>query len=88
LSVCVSLLRAEEVSEGLQFFIRYMEAMRADLKQLFRNVSPACSKDELCYRIQEIINVLDVGVQEAWEIYMDHPSPFEVYWDMLNKIDE
>jgi hypothetical protein len=43
----------------------YME--RADLKQFFRNVSPAVSEDEFSYRIQEIISVLDVGVEEAWK---------------------
>jgi hypothetical protein len=65
LTVCVSLQRAEEMSEALNFAIRYMEAARADLKQLFKNVSPAVSEDELCYRIHEIISLLDVGVEEA-----------------------
>jgi hypothetical protein len=32
--------------------------------------------------------MLDVGVEEAWEVYADHPPPLEVYWDHLNKIDE
>jgi hypothetical protein len=86
--VCVSLQRAEEVSEGLHFTIRYMEAARADLKQFFRNVSPVCSEDELCYKIQEIITMLDIGIEEAWDIYTDHPPPLKVYWDMLEKIDE
>jgi hypothetical protein len=72
----------------LQFTIQYMEAARADLKQFFNNVSPTCSEDELCYMIQEIISVLDVGIEEAWDIYADHPPQLEVYWDMLNKIDE
>jgi hypothetical protein len=61
---------------------------RADLKQFFRNMSPSMSEDEMCYRIQEIISLLDVRVEEAWEIYADHPPLLEVYWDYLNKSDE
>jgi hypothetical protein len=84
--VCVSLQRAEEVSEGLQYAIRYMEVARADLKEFFRSVSPRCSEDEFWYMIQEIINVLDIGIEEAWKIYGNHPPPLEVYWDNLEKI--
>jgi hypothetical protein len=64
--------------------IQYIETARADLKQFFRN---AVSKDEFSYRIQEIISVLDVGV-EVWKVYVDHPPPLEVYWVMLSKINE
>jgi hypothetical protein len=55
-----------------------MEAVRADLKQLFLIASPAMHEDELSYRIQEVIGVLDVGVGEAWEVYANHPPPLEV----------
>jgi hypothetical protein len=63
-----------------------MEVARADLKEFFRSVSPRCSEDEFWYRIQEIINVLDIGIEEAWKIYGNHPPPLEVYWDNLEKI--
>jgi hypothetical protein len=63
--VSVFLQRAEEEHEALQLAIRYIETAKTDLWQFFRNMSPAVSKDEFCYRIQEIIKVLDVGVEEA-----------------------
>jgi hypothetical protein len=76
------------VSETLKLAIRYMETTRVDLKQFFRNMSPAVSEDEFSYRIQERISVLKIDVEEAWEVFADHPPPLEVYWDHLNKIDE
>jgi hypothetical protein len=27
----------------------------------------------MCYQIQEAISLLDVGVEEGWKIYADHP---------------
>jgi hypothetical protein len=88
LTISVSLQRAKEVSEALKLAIRYMETTRVDLKQFFRNMSPAVSEDEFSYRIQERISVLKIDVEEAWEVFADHPPPLEVYWDHLNKIDE
>jgi hypothetical protein len=76
--VCVSLQRTEEIKEALNHDVWYMEAARADLKQLFLIASPAMHEDELSYRIQEVIGVLDVGVGEAWEVYANHPPPLEV----------
>jgi hypothetical protein len=88
LTIYVSLQRAKEVSEALKLAIRYMETTRVDLKQFFINMSPAVSEDEFSYRIQERISVLKIDVEEAWEVFADHPPPLEVYWDHLNKIDE
>jgi hypothetical protein len=88
LTIYVSLQRAKEVSEALKLAIRYMETTRVDLKQFFINMSPAVSEDEFSYRIQEGISVLKIDVEEAWEVFADHPPPLEVYWDHLNKIDE
>jgi hypothetical protein len=61
--------------EALNLNIRYMETTRADLKQYIRNVTRAMFEDEICYMIHEVVNLLDVGVEEAWEIYADHPPP-------------
>jgi hypothetical protein len=77
--VSISLQRAEEVKEALQLAIRYMETARADLKQFFKNMSPGVSEDEFSYMIQEIISVLHEGVDEAWDVYANHPPPREVY---------
>jgi hypothetical protein len=68
-SVCVPLQRAKEMREALNLTIQYMETARADLKQYIRNVTHAMFEDEICYRIQEVVNLLDVVVEEAWEIY-------------------
>jgi hypothetical protein len=88
LTISVSLQRAKKVSEALKLAIRYMETTRVDLKQFLINMSPAVSEDEFSYRIQERISVLKIDVEEAWEVFADHPPPLEVYWDHLNKIDE
>jgi adenylate cyclase class IV len=48
-----------EMSEALDFTIQDMETAKAYLKKLFNYVSAEVTKDEMCYRIQEVISMLD-----------------------------
>jgi hypothetical protein len=46
-----------------------METARADLKKLLDIVFPETIVDELFRRINDIVGLLDIGLECCWEIY-------------------
>jgi hypothetical protein len=81
LHICVLLQRAREMRDGLQFALQYMETASVDLKKLLEYVSVEVTGDDICFRLNDVIGLLDTGVEQSWSIYADNPPPLSNYWD-------
>jgi hypothetical protein len=79
LHICVSLQRVREMRDGLQFAMQYMETASADLKRSLEYVSVEVTGDDICFRLNDVIGLLDARVEQSWSIYADNPPPLSNY---------